>query len=223
MAYDPKEHHRRTIRWFAYDYAQAGAYFVTVCAEDHHCLFGQIEGEEVRLTESGLIVHDAWADLPGHYPHVELDAFVIMPNHVHMIVFLTDTRAGSKPAPTDIGPADSARAAFKPTPTNATPANPVGAGLRPAPTQPAPTKRHGLPEIVRAFKAFSSRRINECRSTPGKPVWQRGYYEHVIRGEQQLHHIRRYIHDNPANWMLDHENPQAKGYGQRDIQEPFTN
>jgi hypothetical protein len=86
--------------------------------------------------------------------------------------------------------------------------------LKPAPTitaglKPAPTNKHGLPEIVRAFKTFSSRRINELRGTPGLPVWQRNYYEHIIRNEDSLNRIRQYILDNPARWTRDRENPEA--------------
>jgi hypothetical protein len=80
----------------------------------------------------------------------------------------------------------------------------VGAGLRPAPTI---VNRYGLPEIIRAFKAFSSRRINELRGTPGIPIWQRNYYEHVIRDEEDLNQIREYIINNPLKWDLDGENP----------------
>jgi len=82
----------------------------------------------------------------------------------------------------------------------------VGAGFKPALTR----KRHGLPEIVRAFKTFSSRHINKWRGTPGMPVWQRNYYEHVIRGGDQLDRIRRYIEDNPRMWEMDRENPGAQ-------------
>ena len=81
----------------------------------------------------------------------------------------------------------------------------VGAGFKPAPT---PTKRHGLPEIVRAFKTFSARRINESRRTPGESVWQRNYYDRIIRDEDELNRIREYIIDNPLKWDLDNDNPQ---------------
>ncbi len=81
----------------------------------------------------------------------------------------------------------------------------VGAGLK-----PAPTLKHGLPEIIRALKTFSSRRINEQKKTPGIPVWQRNYYEHVIRNETDLNQIRKYIIKNPANWSMDEENPINK-------------
>ncbi len=75
----------------------------------------------------------------------------------------------------------------------------VGAGLKPAPTS------HGLPEIARALKTFSARRINLARATPGAPVWQRNYYEHIIRDDESLNRIRRYIQDNPQRWAVDHE------------------
>ena len=82
----------------------------------------------------------------------------------------------------------------------------VGAGLKPAPTPPT---RHGLPEVVRAFKTFSSRRINEQRQTPGEKVWQRNYWERVIRNDEELRHIREYIQNNPAQWALDRLHPQS--------------
>jgi len=194
MRYDPKEHQRRSIRLHDYDYAQAGAYFVTVCTEGRLCLLGQVEDGTVRLNGWGRIVHETWSDLPNHYPHVELDAFVIMPNHVHMVVVLADpVGAGLKlaqiaPVRADSTGADSTRAGFK----------------------PAPTRRHGLPEIMRAFKTFSSRRINERRATPGASLWQCDYYEHIIRNAKSLNRIRQYIADNPASWAFDQENPQRK-------------
>jgi len=173
VTYRPDKHHRRSIRLKGYDYAQAGTYFVTICTRDRLCLFGEIGDNKMRLNEAGLMVDTAWQDLPHHYPYVQLDEYVIMPNHVHGTII-------------------------------------VGAGLKPAPTNHAvPTKRHGLPEIVRAFKTFSARRINRGRATPGVPVWQRNYYEHVVRNEESLNHIRHYIIDNPQRWALDRENPNA--------------
>jgi REP element-mobilizing transposase RayT len=88
MRYDPKEHHRRSIRLRDYDYAQAGAYFVTVCAEGHTCLFGDVIDDEMRLNDAGRMVQAVWNELPDHYPGVETDAFVVMPNHVHAIIVL---------------------------------------------------------------------------------------------------------------------------------------
>ena len=183
MTYDPAKQHRRSIRLKGYDYAQPGAYFVTICVRERECAFGDVVDGEMALSDAGHIVRACWDDLPNHYPHVHLDAFIIMPNHVHGIIVLVDD---------DI----------------------VGAGLRPAPTEPAPTdtttKRHDLPEIVRAFKSFSSRRINEMHADTGASFWQRGFYEHVVRNERELDNIRRYILDNPLQWALDRDNPEAK-------------
>lgn len=182
MNYDPERHHRRSIRLKEYDYAQAGGYFITLCTHDRVCLFGEVANGEMRLNGLGQIVQTAWNDLPEHYAAVQLDAFVVMPNHLHGILFILDDPSG-------IG------------------AGVAGAGLKPAPA--GNRRRHGLPEMVRAFKTFSARRINAIRRTPGTPVWQRNYYEHVIRNEESLQRIRQYVLDNPARWEYDRENPRA--------------
>lgn len=178
------DHHRRSIRLDGYDYAESGAYFVTICTQDHLCLFGEIVDGDMRANALGRIVQETWQDLPDHYPRVELDAFVVMPNHVHMIVILTQDP------------------------------HPVGAGFKPAlahgpGTTPDVPKRYGLAEITRAFKTFSARQINKCRRVQGIPVWQRNYYEHIIRNERALNYIRRYIVENPQRWAQDRENPAA--------------
>ena len=182
MLYNPEKHRRRSIRLQDYDYSQAGAYFITICTKNRECLFGEISDGKIVLNEFGQIVESVWLDLPKHYPNIELDAFVIMPNHIHGIVFI------------------------------------VGAGLKPAPTKPANTiaptkvmKNYPLSEIVRGFKTFSSRKINEMRFKSGMSLWQRNYYEHIIRNEQSLTHIRDYILTNPLSWDLDKENPHQKG------------
>jgi len=177
MIFDPDVHHRRSIRLKDYDYSQPGAYFVTICAKGRECLFGHVIDGMMLPNDSGKIAVSCWHDLTTHYEYVGLDAFVVMPNHVHGIIILRHPDDG-------------------------------GAGLKPAPT----LKRHGLPEIVRAFKTFSSRRINILRSSPGMPVWQRNYYEHVIRNEHDMHAVREYIVNNPAGWNKDEENP-AVGAG----------
>ncbi len=174
MAYDPHKHHRRSIRLKGYDYSSEGAYFVTICVKGGESVLGEIVDGEMVLSEYGRVIQACWEDLVNHYEHVILDAFVIMPNHIHFIVVFVD--------------------------------DPVGAGLRPAPTD---TKRHGLPEIVRALKSFSSRRINGLRDTTGAPFWQRNYYEHIIRNERALNAIREYIQNNPANWLEDQLHPAA--------------
>ena len=168
---------RKSIRLKGYDYSSPGAYFVTICTTAREDLFGRIKLGEMQENEFASIVRACWQALPEHYMNVEMDAFVVMPNHVHGIVVITDKFPR------------------------------VGADLRSAPTS-APTgfKRHGLPEIIRASKSFSARRINESRQTPGAPVWQRNYYEHIIRTNSSLDRIREYIDNNPRQWEFDREN-----------------
>lgn len=187
MKFDPKIHHRRSIRLQGYDYSQSGAYYVTIVTHGRECLFGQVNNAEMRLNQFGQIVQRAWFDLPNHYPHVELGTFCIMPNHVHAVIVLNDDGRGGSILG-DVG------------------AGHVGAGLRPAPTE----TRHPLSEIVRAFKSFSARRINVLRKTQGIPVWQRNYYEHIIRNDDEHNRIHLYIESNPVNWMEDNENPEKK-------------
>lgn len=152
-----------------YDYSQAGAYFVTICTQNKECMFGDVVDGSMRVNEFGQITTTCWRDLPKHYPQIELDEFVIMPNHTHGIIVINHV-----------------------TPE-------IRAGLKPAPTQ----KQHGLSEIIRAFKTFSSKQINQIRNSPGVPVWQRNYYEHIIRNESELNRIREYNVNNPLNWETD--------------------
>ena len=84
-------HNRRSIRLRHYDYAQPGAYFITICAYEHACVFGDIADGEMRMNDYGRLVAECWADVPNHYPRVELDAFVVMPNHLHGIIVIVDS------------------------------------------------------------------------------------------------------------------------------------
>ena len=166
--YDPARNHRRSIRLPAYDYAQAGAYFVTIVCKDRTLL---LEDSRFRA-----IVEEAWVWLADQYESVRLDQYVTMPNHLHGIIVIEDRcRGGSRAAPTQ-------------TP-----------------------KRKPLGQLVGAFKTVSTKRINEIRGTPGAPVWQRNYYERIIRNEEELNRIRQYIIDNPAHWEEDRENPNNVG------------
>jgi REP-associated tyrosine transposase len=194
---------RRSIRLRGYDYSQVGAYFVTICTEDRECVLGEVVAGEMRRNDAGAIALAVWSDLPRHYTHVQVDAFVAMPNHVHGIIVLTDD------VDADVG-VGAVGAGLKPARTEPAPTEP--APTEPAPTEPAPTeRRHGLPEVVRAFKTFSARGINELRGTPGVRVWQRNYYEHIIRSAASLEQIRTYIETNPERWLLDRENLQRSG------------
>jgi putative transposase len=176
---------RRSIRLRGYDYTHPGAYFITVCAIRRGPFFGWISDGRVIENGNARIVRDCWSDLPDHYPHVSLDAFVVMPDHIHGIIVLLDTYgAGCK-----------------------------GTGLTPAPTDGDAFVevgvRHGLPQIVRALKTYSARRINATRGTPGASICERGYYERIVRNERELNLTRKYITNNPRNWRTnrEHNNP----------------
>lgn len=195
VKYDPQKHHRRSIRLKGYDYSVAGAYFVTIVAWQREMLFGEIVNGGMKLNRYGYIVRDVWFDLKNHYRHVELGTFVIMPNHVHGILILVDDGRGGSSITGGTNPSDDLIAGAEPRPIDQT---------RPyVKTKP----RHGLPEIVRAFKSFSARRINRLRRTNGIPVWQRNYYEHIIRNDDDHDRIHRYIESNPSMWTDDDENP----------------
>ena len=175
MPYDPNRHHRRSIRLKGYDYSQAGAYFITLCTQDRACLFGKVVNGEMRLNDAGRMVLAEWNRLPERFPRVVLDAFVVMPNHVHGILVITD------PAPT----------------VGAT----VGATLVVAPT---------VGNIIGAFKSRVTVEYIRGVKTSGWPpfrgrLWQRNYYEHIIRNERALNAIRQYIMENPRRWQMDRE------------------
>ncbi|WP_299757204.1 transposase [uncultured Chloroflexus sp.] len=197
MKYDPEKHHRRSIRLKGYDYSQAGAYFITIVTQDRACLFGEVVDGEMRLNDAGRMVWDEWDALPDRFPGLELDAFVVMPNHVHGIIVLTGSAtvgAGLVPAPDGDMPApDGVRAGLVPAPNEAT-------------TRVAPT----IGDIVGAFKSITTvayiRGVKQSGWPPFRGrVWQRNYYEHIIRNEESLNRIRQYIADNPLRWAFDRE------------------
>ena len=193
MKYNPDQHHRQSIRLKGYDYASSGAYFITICAHHRECLFGEIVDGEMRLNKLGEIVRSHWMKLPQHHAHLQLDAFIVMPNHVHGILVLTDDPVGA-------GSAD--RVSVEPMRVTSKPALPGSADR-----VSTPTNRHGISEMIRQFKTFSARRINRIRNVKGLPVWQRNYYEYIIRNDVALQHIQQYIHNNPLSWQQDQLHP----------------
>ena len=198
---------RRRMRLEGYDYSTPGAYFVTACTQDRRPLFGRVIDGRMAANPLGTVVEDCWDELPDHYDSLALDAFILMPNHVHGVILLQDepnnasVGAGLQPA---IPRNDAARRHGMHEIVRTS----VGAGLQPAIPRPAASRRHGLPEIVRAFKTFSARKINRMRASTGASVWQRGFYDHVIRDEDELDRVRTYILDNPRKWSEDPDNPE---------------
>jgi putative transposase len=166
------EHHRRSIRLKGYDYAQPGGYFVTIVTNQRECLFGEIIDKEMRLNPYGRVVEECWGSICEHFQNVELGAFIVMPNHIHGIIFIRG--AG------EIG----ARHA-SPLPSHG-------------------TSPRSLGTIVGSFKSAVTRRLG--REFRKANIWQRNYYEHVIRNETEWDKIHRYIESNPAKWESDQEN-----------------
>ena len=171
MKHDPHKHHRRSIRLKGFDYSQGGGYFVTICSHDKEELFGRIIGGEMRLNAIGEIVNAEWQRTSAMRPSVELDAHVVMPNHVHGIILLygEEMQTLRRGTPPRAGQRDESLRRGDP---------PWAEQF--APTFRSPSKTVG--SIVRGFKAAATVRINQMRGTPGAHVWQRNYYEHVIRG-----------------------------------------
>ena len=170
-------HHRRSLRLSGYDYSQNGAYFVTVCTQNRECLFGKIENGEMLLNNAGRIVLEEWVKTAEIRSNIELDECVVMPNHFHGILVVSDRRGTARRAPT--------MERF---------GQPVSGSI---------------PTVIRSFKSAVAKRINEMRQTPALQLWQRNYYEHVIRNESEWNRIRQYIIDNPMRWNMDRENPRA--------------
>ncbi len=189
MKYDPERHHRRSIRLKGYDYSQAGAYFITIVTQDRACLFGEVVNGEMQLNAAGWIVHQCWEEIPAHFPHVSLDAFVVMPNHVHGIIVITEHRGTACPERRGTACPERSTACRAPTEKFG---HPVAGSV---------------PTVIRSFKSAATKYINTMRGTPAVPVWQRNYYEHIIRNEKSLNRIRQYITNNPARWEMDRENP----------------
>jgi putative transposase len=225
MTYDPHKHHRRSIRLPGYDYTQPGAYFVTFVAHDRECLFGDVVDGVMRLNAFGEIVRDEWFRTAVVRPYVMLDPneFVVMPNHVHGIIWITGGRGDPVGRPYDpVGrPYDPVGRPYDPV---GRPYDPVGRPHDPVDRPHDPMGRphdndrddqrpHGpaagsVGAIIGQIKSIAAKRINALRGTPAAPVWGRNYYEHIIRYETSLNRIRRYIAANPSRWAEDHEHPR---------------
>lgn len=155
--------HRRSIRLGWYDYRWSGWYFITAVTHERQPVFAERQGTDLTLTNLGRLVDHVWAEIPRHFRHVSIDAFVIMPDHIHGIVVL-----------------------------HGVPRSPAAAGLR--------VSSGSLAAVVRSFKAAVSRRAGDHELHTGL-LWQRNYFERIIRDERSLIRVRQYIADNPAEWL----------------------
>jgi putative transposase len=184
MKFDPKKHHRRSIRLQKYDYAQPGGYYITIVTFQRDLLFGVVN-EEMKLNDHGRVVDECWCAIPEHFSNVELGVYVIMPNHVHGIIVINDENGKA----TNSSPFVGARHA-----------SPLPKTQPPRGAQPK-----SVGAIVGSFKSAVTRRLGREYNITN--IWQRNYYEHVIRDQEDWERNHDYIESNPAMWENDEENP----------------
>jgi len=164
------QHNRRSIRLKDYDYTTPWWYYITICTYNRKNPFGQIINGKMILSELGIIVEEEWLNTAKLRKDVELDYYVIMPNHFHGIII------------------NNSRGTMHRAPTNPKFGNPISGSLS---------------TIIGAFKAAVTRKINRLIKQPVLKIWQRNFYEHIIRNENDLNNIRSYIELNPLKWEID--------------------
>lgn len=176
MKYNPQKHNRQSYRLKGYDYGSEGLYFITICTPDRVSLFGQIVDDKMILNKNGDVAYDCWLKIPEHFPHAKLHEFIIMPNHIHGIIEITENVGAAEV--NNISPQRDQQysADFK-----------------------SPSKTIG--SIVRGFKIGVTKWMRN--NTTIHDVWQSNYYDHIIRNEESLYRIDEYIRKNPENWRDD--------------------
>jgi REP element-mobilizing transposase RayT len=172
-----KSGNRKSVRLSGHDYSGPATYFITLCTESRECLFGQVINGEMNLNESGRIVQEAWMRSPQIRSELDLDRWIVMPDHFHGIVSIRPRC----PFTAVVGA------------TGGRPATAITSG-RPA------LQSGSLGSFIGGFKSITTKRINEIRATPDAPVWQRNYDEHIIDTDEELERMRQYIKDNPRKW-----------------------
>jgi putative transposase len=192
---------RKSVRLKGFDYSTPGAYFVTICTYQKQCLFGVVENGEMKLCKEGKLIDKWWKEMPIRFPQVKLDEYIIMPDHMHGVLWIGNgvgaTRCGrprtrNRPVEQDMFCSYGFRRKTK--------GDHAGSPVRPSMT---------LGKMIGWFKTMTSNeyinRVKECGWEPfGGKVWQRNYYEHIIRNDIDLMRIRKYIQDNPTKWEMDY-------------------
>jgi len=156
--YNPEIHHRHSIRLPEYDYSNPGTYFVTICTHEKKCLFGSVTDDCMVKNNIGELIEKVWMELQKRFPTIKTDEFIVMPNHVHGIIWITEKSSNGSPT---------------------------------------------LGSIIRVFKSISAIDANKIIGRSGASLWQRNYYERIIRNDYELYNIREYIKNNPAKWRYD--------------------
>ena len=203
----PKLPKRRQIRLKGYNYSLPGYYYITICTQDREQLFGDVVNGKMKINNIGKMVNKFWLKLPKRFDNIKLDQYQIMPNHIHFIIRIVGAIHESPDMihkSSDIGIHANTRAhrdantrAHRDANTRAHRDTPLRWG-----------KRQLLPKCIGYLKMNSSKQINQLKNISGQSVWQRNYYEHIIRNETELNKIREYITLNPAMWDRDRNNTE---------------
>jgi len=207
--YNPNIHHRRSIRLKGYDYSQAGLYFITICVKNRKCLFGNIDNGKMNRNDAGKMIEKLWNEIPNDFKYTKLHEYIIMPNHFHGIIEIVGADSISAPNTDSISApnTDSAKwAEMDSAPTGTE----MGTGIKTT-----------IPNIIQSFKRYTTiKYIRGVKNNKWKPfdgkLWQRNYWEHIIRNENEYNRISQYIINNPAKW----QNDKLKGGNGNIVKEP---
>lgn len=192
MKYNPDRHHRRSMRLSGHDYSSAGFYFITTCVHQRQCLLGEVAAGQMNLNELGKIVDHEWRRSQQIRPEFQFHEWVVMPNHFHAIIEIPPVPQQPPPVGT------TRRSSGQATRQSSSSAQPQG--VIPADQSMRPKS---ISSLMAGFKSTTARQINQTRQTPGAPLWQRRFYDRIIRNETALQTIRQYIANNPASWFQD--------------------
>ena len=218
--YNPQMHNRRSIRFKGYDYTQAGLYFITICCQNRACLFGEIENGKMMLNDAGAIANDCWLNIPNHFPNAILHEYVIMPNHVHGIIELVGANNHS-PKTNNHSPVSklhSPETELHPTKNKKNNNSVIGdngaknvsviGDNRAKNVSPLRSPSKTVGSVVRGFKIGVTKWMRQ--NTDIFHIWQRNYWEHIIRDDISYENISQYIINNPTKWNNDKLNPHLK-------------
>ncbi len=221
MKYNPTIHNRRSIRLKNYDYSNGGAYFITICCKARACLFGEIVHGEMKLNANGRIAYDEWLHTTKIRMNVELDVFVIMPNHIHGIIIINNTKMDVGRGVLYTPPANVLHTPNTVLYTAGGACNMQTFDLKNVCNSdynkqsliiqqgvcntPLRSPSNTIGAIVRVYKSAVTKKINLQSLVYNKSaiIWQRNYYEHIIRDGQSYQNISDYIVNNPSKWFVD--------------------
>jgi putative transposase len=170
---------RKHLRLSGWDYSSNGVYFITICCDRKQPYFGRIDNNKVELSEIGSIASQFWSEIPDHFPHVKIDEFVIMPNHLHGLLFLNHSWVGSRGCESIL----------------------TGKNQIKESNQFSKPLKNSISVIINQYKSSVKRWCNQ--NTLEYFKWQTRFYDQVLRNDQSVDTIREYIFNNPKNWRED--------------------